>query len=88
MQTVSIAEAKEKLPEILAGLNGSPVLVLDEGKVVGMLSSPEAAEQQRQANWRRFLALRDAVAAELEVNLAKDGLTVDEFLADVLRDES
>jgi PHD/YefM family antitoxin component YafN of YafNO toxin-antitoxin module len=84
MDAVSIAEAREKLPEILANLNGAPVLVMDEGKVVGMISSPEAAEQEQQAAWRRFLAKRDAVAAEFEENLAKDGLTVDEFLADVL----
>ncbi len=88
MQTVSIAEASEKLPELIAKLSGEPVLVLDEGKVIAMISSPEAAERERQANWRRFLAVRDEVAAEFEANLAKDGLSSEEFMADVLRDRT
>ena len=87
MQTVSIAEAKERLPEIIASLNGESVIVLHEGKVIAMISSPEAAEEKRQASWRRFLVRREALAAEFEANLAKDGLTPDEFLADVLRDD-
>jgi len=82
-----MAEATENLPELIAKLESEPVLVLANGKVIAMISSPEAAEQERKASWRRFLAKREQVAAEFEANLAKDGLTVNEFLADVLRDE-
>ena len=88
MQTVSIAEATENLPQLIAELNAEPLFVLDDGKVIAMIASPEAAEHERQASWRRFLVKRDQLAAELEASLAKDGLTVEEFLADVLLEDS
>ena len=71
----------------MAQLDTEPVIVLDGEKIVAMITSPEAAEHERRAGWRRFLLTRDRVAAELEVNLAKDGLSVEEFLADVLSEQ-
>ena len=87
MQTVSITEAAGKLPELVVETSKEPVYLVADGKIVAKLSSLETTELQREAAWRRLSLTCERLSLELETNLTKDGLTVDEFLADVLRNE-
>jgi len=87
MTTVSTAEAKETLPELIG--RREPVMIREGDQNVAMLISlvpKQFNEEERQLRWSRFLKTRDSVAAELEASLAKDGITVEEFLKDALED--
>ena len=46
----------------------------------------QVTEDRRKAAIEEMHRLSEIVSAELEESLAKDGLTVEEFLADVLTD--
>ena len=87
MQTVSLAEAAENFTKIVKSLDLQPLVIMDGDEEIAVIKSSAAIERERQARWAEFWKMRDAFAAEVEANLARDGITVDQFLEDVLRDE-
>ncbi len=88
MMTVSIAEAVEKLPALLERAQNESVYIRDEHGTEAMLlpvGSRSAAE--REEAWRHAEALSEQASKLLEESLAKDGITVEDFLADAFADD-
>lgn len=88
MTTVSTSEAVARLPELLK--QGESVVIREDGDdvaVIVALPSRVRTEEERSASWARLQELSQHVSADLERDLAKDGRTVDQFLADALADE-
>jgi hypothetical protein len=87
MLTVSIEDASKDLHALLQRAQTESVLIRDEDGVETLLLSmrPKTAAE-REAAWKRIDALSRQASAELEASLAKDGITVEEFLADALSD--
>jgi hypothetical protein len=87
MTTVSIADATKDLPALLQRAQTDTVLIRDENGVETMLVSLRPkTDAERDAAWDRLEALSKQASAELEESLARDGITVEEFLADALAD--
>ena len=87
MQTVSISEAGEEFVKLQPTLQGEPVMVLDGNDLLATITPTAVTEIQRRVRWAAFLASSERASAELKRNLDKEGLSVEEFLNDVLRDE-
>lgn len=86
MQTVSTAEACASLPELLKQVNDGPVLIREGEKDVAVLVSPESYDTtEREKRFLRLKKLRDEASEELRANLAREGTSVDEFLAELLK---
>ena len=84
MQTVSTSEAT--LSAVIEKAKVSPVVVQENGKDGAFLFSAEKMANDKLLKIETFERSRDAMAAELAANLAKEGITVEEFLKDLLRD--
>jgi hypothetical protein len=85
--TISSSEAADDFIGVIERSQSAPVLIRDGDEDIAVIFSlrPRVkTEAERQAAWEKFESTRNRVAAELEANLAKEGITVDEFLADVL----
>jgi hypothetical protein len=88
MLTVTIAEAVETLPALLERAQTESVYIRDEQGTEAMLlpiGSRSAAE--REEAWRRAEALSEHASKLLEESLSKDGITVEDFLADAFADD-
>jgi antitoxin (DNA-binding transcriptional repressor) of toxin-antitoxin stability system len=86
--TVSTSEAAANLSTVIEQAKSSPVVIRDGDENVAMIFSlnpRRKTDEERQAAWQRFEETRNLVAAELEASLAKDGISVDDFLADALK---
>jgi hypothetical protein len=87
MTTVSIAEAEKDLSALLQRAQTESVAIRDnDGVETILLSMRPKTEADLEAAWERMDTLSKQASAELEASLAKDGITVEEFLADALRD--
>ena len=89
MRTVSIEEAARTLPDLVEESRSATVVIRDGAGDAAMLISLRprpATEGKRKAAIEDMHRLSEKISAELEESLAKDGLTVEEFLADVLTD--
>jgi len=89
MTTVSIEEATRTLPNLVEESRSGTIVIRDEAGDAAMLISlrpRQATEDKRKAAIEEMHRLSEKISAELEESLAKDGLTVEEFLADVLTD--
>jgi hypothetical protein len=88
MLIVSIAEAAEMLPALFERAQTESVYIRDKQGTEAMLiavGSRSAAE--REEAWRRADALSEHASKLLEESLAKDGITVEDFLADAFADD-
>jgi hypothetical protein len=86
MTTVSTNEAIQTLPELMERSRFEKVAIQNaDGSLVYLVPSSRVPEEQL-AKVKAFEQARDAMASELAMNLAKDGITVEEFVEDVLRD--
>jgi hypothetical protein len=89
MTTVSIDEAARDLPTLLHRAQTESIAIRDENGDTTMLLSLKPREktaEERSAAIQRMNDLSRQASAELEESLAKDGITVEEFLADALAD--
>lgn len=89
MTTVSIEEAARTLPHLVEESRTGSIVIRDGSGDAAMLISlrpRQVTEDRRKAAIEEMHRLSEIVSAELEESLAKDGLTVEEFLADVLTD--
>jgi hypothetical protein len=89
MTSVSIEDAARMLPLLVEESRAGGIVIRDQIGDAAMLISlrpREATEDSRQAAILEMQRLSEKISAELEESLAKDGLTVEEFLADVLTD--
>jgi hypothetical protein len=87
MTTVSIADAEKDLPALLQRAQTESVAIRDkDGVDTILLSMRPKTNAERDAAWERIDALSKKASAELEASLAKDGISVEEFLADALAD--
>ena len=87
MTTVSIAEAEKDLSALLQRAQTESVAIRDnDGVETILLSTRTRTEAECEAAWARIDALSQQASAELEASLAKDGITVEQFLADALSD--
>jgi hypothetical protein len=87
MMTVSISDAAKDLQAILQRAQTESVSIRDEDGIETLLVSlrPKTDAERKQAI-ERMDQLADEASAELEASLAKDGITVEDFLADALAD--
>jgi hypothetical protein len=87
MTTVSIAEAEKDLSALLQRAQTESVAIRDENGVETiLLSMRPKTEAELEAAWERAEALSRIGSDILEKSLAKDGITVEQFLADALAD--
>ena len=89
MTTVSIEEATRTLPNLVEESRSGTIVIRDEAGDAAMLISlrpRQVTEDRRQAAIDEMYRLSEKISAELEESLAKDGLTLEEFMADVLTD--
>ncbi len=89
MTTVSIEEATRTLPNLVEESRSGTIVIRDEAGDAAMLISlrpRQATEDKRKTAIEEMHRLSEKISAELEESLAKDGLTIEEFLADVLTD--
>jgi antitoxin (DNA-binding transcriptional repressor) of toxin-antitoxin stability system len=87
MTTVSIEEAARKLPELLQRAQTESVYIRDDQGISTLLVSfRPRTDAERQQAIARMQELAEEASAELELSLAKDGIAVEEFLADALAD--
>ncbi len=84
MSTVTIDEARSSLPELLERVRIEPVVIRDGDRELAILVSPKDFERERLTRIEAFQRSRDAMVAELEKNLARDGITVEQFVAELL----
>jgi hypothetical protein len=85
--TISSSEAADDFIAVIERSQSAPVLIRDGDEDVAVVFSlrPRVkTEAERQAAWEKFERTRNRLAAELEANLAREGTTVEDFLADVL----
>jgi hypothetical protein len=88
MTTVSIAEAEKDLSALLQRAQTESVAIRDNNGVETiLLSTRPKTEAELEAAWERADALSRTASDMLEQSLAKDGLTVEQFLADALADD-
>ena len=87
MLTVSIAEAVETFPALLERAQTESVYIRDgQGFETLLLSLRPRTESEHRQAVEQMSQLAAEASAELEMSLAKDGITVEEFLADALAD--
>jgi hypothetical protein len=84
MSTVTVDEARSSLPELLERARVEPVLIRDGDRDLGVLVSPESFERDHLRRVERFEATRDAMVLEMEKNLARDGMTMEQFVKELL----
>jgi antitoxin (DNA-binding transcriptional repressor) of toxin-antitoxin stability system len=84
MSSVTIDEVRSSLPELLQRVRVEPVFIRDADGEVAVLVSRRDFDLDRRMKIEAFERSRDAMAAELEKNLARDGITVEEFVKDLL----
>jgi PHD/YefM family antitoxin component YafN of YafNO toxin-antitoxin module len=88
MATVTIDEATKSLPTLLRRAHHESIIIRnDNGDDVMLLSLKPKSEEERQAAWERLEQTSKVASAELAENLAKDGISIEEFLADALADD-
>ncbi len=86
--TVSIAEAVETLPALLERAQTESVYIRDEhGTEAMLLPMGSRSDDEKEEAWRRADALSEHASKLLEESLAKDGITVKDFLADAFADD-
>jgi hypothetical protein len=86
MTTVSTSEAIQTLPELMERSRSEKVAIRDlDGSLVYLVPSQPISGEQL-AKVAAFETSRNALATELVGNLAKEGITVEEFVEDLLRD--
>jgi len=89
MTTVSIEEAARTLPDLVEESRGGTIVIRDDAGDAAMLISlrpRQVTKDKRKAAIEEMHRLSEKISGELEESLAKDGLTVEEFMADVLTD--
>jgi hypothetical protein len=88
MMTVSIAEAAQTLPALLERAQTESVYIRDEhGLEAMLLPMGSRSDDEKEEAWRRADALSEHASKLLEESLAKDGITVEDFLADAFADD-
>ena len=87
MTTISVDEAAKDLPALLQRVQQESVVIRDENGCETMLIriGPKT-DAERGKSWDRLEALSREASKDLERSLAKDGISVEEFLADALAD--
>jgi len=88
MTTVSIDEAAKTLPALMERAQTESVFIRDSQGVTSMLLSfGPRTDDEREEAWRRAEILSVQGSRILEESLAKDGIAVGDFLANVFEDE-
>lgn len=87
MTTISVDEAAKDLPALLQRVQQEAVVIRDKNGFETMLIpiGPKT-EAERQKSWDRMESLSREASEKLEQSLAKDNISVDDFLADTLSD--
>jgi len=87
MATVTIDEAAKSLPLLLRRAHSESIIIRnDDGDDVMLLSLRPKSEDERRVARERLEQISKVASAELAENLAKDGISVEDFLADALAD--
>ena len=86
MTTVTTAEAAANLPGLIERSRSEKVAIRDETGAVAYLVPAEQAERDQLIRILVFEESCRQMSQELAKNLAAGGLTVEEFLADLLQD--
>jgi len=79
MQTVSQAEAMQKLPELLQEAKSSAVVIRDGNESVGAIVSMDDYEVVRRAKIDKALKAMDDLGALLRREAAREGTSLDEL---------
>lgn len=88
MLTVSIDEAAQTLPALLERAQTESVYIRDEhGTEAMLLPMGSRSADEREEAWRHAEALSEHASKLLEESLAKDGISVEDFLADAFADD-
>ena len=86
MTTVSTAEAVAALPDLMARSRREKIAIRDSAGDLVYLVSSEQIERERRAKVDAFRESCRQASEELEKNLAAEGISVEEFMNDVLQD--
>ena len=86
MTTVSTAEAVAALPDLMARSRHEKIAIRDGAGDLVYLVSSEQIERERRAKVDAFRESCRLASEELAKNLAAEGISVDEFMNDVLKD--
>jgi hypothetical protein len=84
MATVTTDEVRTCLPQLLEQARTQPIFIRDGDRDLGVLISAEGFERDQLRKVARFEATRDAMVLELEKNLAQDGMTMEQFVQELL----
>jgi PHD/YefM family antitoxin component YafN of YafNO toxin-antitoxin module len=84
MSTVTVDEVRSSLPELLERVRREPVVIRDGDRELAILVSPEDFERDHLRKVERFEATRDAMVLEMERKLALDGMTMEQFVRELL----
>jgi hypothetical protein len=86
MTTVTTIEAAAALPELIERSRSETVVIRDGDRDVAYLISPEQMERERVAKVAAFREACHLASDELERSLAAEGISVEDFVADALKD--
>jgi PHD/YefM family antitoxin component YafN of YafNO toxin-antitoxin module len=84
MSTVTVDEVRNSLPELLERVRQEPVSICDGDRELAILISPKDFELDHLRKVERFEATRDAMVLEMERKLAQDGMTMEQFVRELL----
>jgi prevent-host-death family protein len=85
MSTVTVDEVRSSLPELLDRVRREPVVIRDGDRELAVLVSRADFDRDRLMKIEAFEKSRNAMVAELEKNLALDGMTAEQFVAELLK---
>lgn len=84
MSTVTVDEVRRSLPELLERVRAAPVVIRDGDRDLAVLVSPKDFELDHLRKVERFESTRDAMVMEMERKLAQDGITMEQFVRELL----
>ncbi len=87
MREVSKDEAMRTLPVLLEQVKGEPVLIYTDGTSDGVLLSKKSYESMREAELMELRRLTGEVGANIQAHAAQLGISPEELVDDLLRDE-
>lgn len=87
MRTVAQSEAIATLPALLDEVEQQPVVISREGRQVAALVSMKNYELMRRLNWERIDDISKQAEARIDRNAAKLGITSEQLVERLLRDD-
>ncbi len=84
MSTLTVDEVRSSLPELLARVRSEPVIIREGEREVAVIVSREDYARDQLRKVESFERARDAMVMELATNLAKDGMTVEQFVRELM----